>query len=695
MYYHQLKRIGLLLVVFLLLPIAVQAESEARVDPNIEEQGGIELDSQRFPYDHYEPITDTTGDWNPFTLESVDKGLNAIASLLFSITKLLANLIDVSLANLYSVNIIESLSNTIDNVSSSLWENLKDNFGAVLFVLAAIQIFAYYVGQRNSSKAGSAALKLMAVIILAFVWFSNSSFFLNTLNKVSNEVQGIVMASGTFLADEEVEEGNKLEGSQALMRNRSFDLLVYKPYLQMNYGTTNEEAVLENDGEGTHRINDLLTLKKNEEGLKERETIAKNEVEDLQNMDMSSSNIPGKVGVAIFSIVLALMLGLPLVIISMVNILLQILALIIAVVLPISFIVSFLPAFSNSGLYTLGKLVGVFLMKVFVGLLLLFTFLLIEITQTIISTENVGLYILNVLVTSVLLILMLMKRDKIIEFITAGRVTAVNYGISKAANKTTEKVKEKTQNTARKTASMTGRTAKKSAAMVSGGVGVTAAATAKGAQAVGRNAKQKLNDRNALRNEQKLREDQIEKGNLVDINDFKDQKRDNSKSVQSSVPNQNRENIQRTEQDSPTTGNKKEQGEEGKQPKNVRVNNVQPIERKNRNNQSLNEKENQHSRLDNNSQRSTNEQLRQNANNKNLNQQRKQSRSIQHNNPNNTPITQWEANKEVAAHKEVRKKERNTPKKNDVKKRAKNINRIRNRNDKSVRNERKKRNNNS
>src|SRR5699024_12550225 len=110
-----------------------------------------------------------------------------------------------------------------------------------------------------------------------------------------------------------------------------------------------------------------------------------------------SSNVAIKFDTATTSIFLAILLGIPLVIISMVNIILQIIAFGISVILPISFIISFLPSFANSGFQTIGKLAGVFLMKVFVGLLILFTFLLIEITLTMIPTEKMVIDVLNVL----------------------------------------------------------------------------------------------------------------------------------------------------------------------------------------------------------------------------------------------------------------------------------------------------------
>src|SRR5699024_7634469 len=128
---------------------------------------------------------------------------------------------------------------------------------------------------------------------------------------------------------------------------------------------------------------------------------------------------------------------------------------------------------------------------------------LVEIVQTIIPADNVGLYMLNVLLTGVLLILMLVKRDKIIEFITAGRVSTVDGGISQASKQTTDKIKqgagytarkgaEITGKTARKGAAVTGKTALRSGAMVASGVG----ATARGAHKLGAGTRNKLENRN-------------------------------------------------------------------------------------------------------------------------------------------------------------------------------------------------------
>ncbi|MCY7629367.1 hypothetical protein ACTHP2_14815 [Bacillus altitudinis] len=72
-------------------------------------------------------------------------------------------------------------------------------------------------------------------------------------------------------------------------------------------------------------------------------------------------------------------------------------------------------------------------MKAFVGIILLFTFLIIDITGELIPMDTPGKYMLNAFVTALAIILMIKYRDKIIEFVTAGRVVSVDGGTVKQA----------------------------------------------------------------------------------------------------------------------------------------------------------------------------------------------------------------------------------------------------------------------
>ena len=223
------RKVSVLLIAIMMLPSIVTAA--AADEPNEVEQGGVIVDSERYEYDNYVPVTDVSGDWNPFTIEEITKAGNWAVDATFSINKLFAELIDYGLENLYAISIVNNLADQIAPVSESVWNALTDNFAPLLLILAAIQIFGFYVGQRNGTRAGQATLKLILVFMVSVVWFSQSAYFLKTLNSVSNEVQGIVMAAGTGLSDESVNEGEELEGSQAILRNHFFDRAVMKPHI--------------------------------------------------------------------------------------------------------------------------------------------------------------------------------------------------------------------------------------------------------------------------------------------------------------------------------------------------------------------------------------------------------------------------------------------------------------------------------
>lgn len=459
------RKVSVLLVALLLLPSIVTAA--AADEPKEVEQGGVIVESERYEYDNYVPVTDVSGDWNPFTIEEITKAGNWAVEATFGINKLFAELIDYGLENLYAISIVNNLADEISTVSDSVWEALKDNFAPILLILAALQIFGFYVGQRNGSRAGQATFKLILVFMVSVVWFSQSDYFLKTLNNVSNEVQGIVMSAGTGLSDESVNEGEELEGSQAILRNHFFDRAVMKPYLLMNYGTA-DEAKINEDNE--NRIEDLLKLNVNEDGVDERQDIATEEVNDLNNQAMSDSNLGKKLAIAFVSIFFTVLLGVPLLLISMLNLILQMVALAIAIVLPISFLISMLPSFSNSGWYTLGRLVGVFLIKIFVGILVLFAFVIMQTMDTMIPSNSMGGYMLNTLTIAILLILMIKFRNKIIEFITAGRVQSVDSQMaSRAYDKAVRQPRDKA-------IEMTKQVAARGAMAAAGGAGAAAAA---------------------------------------------------------------------------------------------------------------------------------------------------------------------------------------------------------------------------
>ncbi|MED1303720.1 hypothetical protein P4U65_24865 [Bacillus pacificus] len=437
-----------LMFVCIFIPTHILAEDkDIKVEPQNVESGGVKLQSKIYDYEQYEAVTYIEGSWNPFSSEALDRGLNAIANLFFSLTKMTASLIDTAIEELYGLNAIDRVADKVANVSNLLYDNLYQSLGVLLFVIAVLQIFFYYSFEKNSMKAARTTFSLFAIIAVSMIWFSNAGYYLKTMNGVSNELQGQVMKAGIPFSGEQVKKGEELKGSLAIMRNTYFDLIVYKSYLLMNYGTPDEKKILKDDKE---RITKLLEYKTNKEGYKEREKIAKKEATELDNVFMSASTVSGKIGVTFFSFLFSIVLGIPFLVIAFLNIALQILLLAFAVILGVSLLLSILPAFSQSGWKNFEKLIGIALMKAFIGLAILFMFVIVELMKSFFPPVSQGMYMLNIVATAVVLFVVYKYRDKIIEVATGGKVSLeganpmqqlYNKGVKQPASKATELAK--------------------------------------------------------------------------------------------------------------------------------------------------------------------------------------------------------------------------------------------------------------
>ncbi|EAF0656007.1 hypothetical protein CER10_06710 [Listeria monocytogenes] len=417
-------------VIFFIFPFnsGIAEDGQNTVEANSIKKGGIELLSKKYDLSHYESLTSTEDEG--MLSSAFVGGMNAIANFFFAITKLIGEVIDTGIGYLYSLDAIKLLSEKIGGISELLWDNLYASFGILFFLVAVLQIFFTVVVKKNGVAAGKKAFMLFLVIGISFIWFSNSSWYLKSINKLSSETQGVIMKAGTaFSADsgQKITKGQELDGSLAVMRNAYFSIVVEKPYLLMNYGTPDKSQILKDD---SSRIDRMLSFKMTQAGLESKKKVVESEINDLGNNAMNASNVSNKMGVSFLSMIFAILLGIPLLLIAFLNLLLQVLALGIALLLPISFIVSFIPSFANSGWKTFGKLVGVFLLKALVGMVILFVFLIITIMDTIIPTTNTGMYFLNGIAIAVCIILLIIFRDKMITLVTAGMVSSLDNHIT-------------------------------------------------------------------------------------------------------------------------------------------------------------------------------------------------------------------------------------------------------------------------
>lgn len=493
------KWLVMIVLFFVLIPVSVFAEKpdkDLKVSPKHVESGGIKLESKVYDLNQYEPVTHIKGSLNPFSSEMLDRALNQTANFFFSLTKLVASVVDTAIDKLYSLGLINDAADDIADVSDSVYHNLFATVGTMLVIIAVVQIFYYYTAERSGIKAGKTTLSLLAVLAFASIWFSNAGYYTKVMNGLSNEVQGLIMKAGTPLADQKVKSGEELEGSLAILRNSYFNLVVKKSYLIMNYGTPDEKEITKNDKQNENRINNLLEYKTTENGYKKRAELVENEATKLENAYMSPSTLTAKVGVAFCSFLFSLILGIPLLILAFLNPGIQILVLVFTLIFGISLLLSILPYFSNSGWKNFEKVAGLLLAKAFIGLAILFIFLIVHLMERFIPPLTPDMYMLNVIATAASIILAYKFRDQIVSAATGGRVTSVG-------GNTVKQMYEK--GIKQPAAKMTALTKQAVAGAIGGPVGAVSSGTtsAQSSNSVGSStASTKLQERSANRNVQ-------------------------------------------------------------------------------------------------------------------------------------------------------------------------------------------------
>lgn len=402
--------------------------SESVLNPKIdsitskieEKQGGVILESKKFPLEHYEGVSTADPTWDPVlsVLMSVGNGL-------FWCAKFIYQAFDYGI-NLFSSQ--EILTNWIDKIqemSSDIWSKLQDSMMSFVIAILGIVLVIQFFLQMNTMKALNTFIVFCVVFILGSFFMTNGALFIKKANETSNGFQSSILSVGTTLTGDskEIDAADTNAGVTAIIRNTYFNIAVMRPYLLMNYGTTDIDALTETDPK---RIDNLLAVKRNSKSEVELKEAIKEDVETYENdyMDKTGKGVYVKFGMGIGSILMVVGLGIPLLILSFANILIQILILGIVLILAFSFFISLIPAMRNSWIKPLTTILGLILSKSFIVIFLFFVFLLIAIVDSMVPpTAGSGAgYVVNSVILIALMWLILLKHGMIVSMMTGGRV---------------------------------------------------------------------------------------------------------------------------------------------------------------------------------------------------------------------------------------------------------------------------------
>lgn len=340
-----------LLPLLLLCACILSPEAQAHAGGIVEEAVGA---TSRL-YDKY-PLKNYNLDFwidDGFSLDIGEKVSGGISYMIYMVTlsvwdfvRALGYFVGQLVEEAYELDFI---SGTIVQVSGSMQKlagispgtiashGLLPAFLPIVILITGAYVAYVAVAKHQASKALRTALAFVAVAVLGMGMIAGAGRYLGMLNDFQKEFNREVLEV-TGMMTQGTEEG----GTEGI-RDSLFSILLYEPYLLLQYGTTDTDAI------GQERIDRLLAT---EFGSEEREQIAEAEVMELGNENMSASRAAGRLGTAFLILLLDLVIIVCVALFCAVMIFSQVLFSLYAMFLPVALVFSLFP---NS----MGNLFGV------------------------------------------------------------------------------------------------------------------------------------------------------------------------------------------------------------------------------------------------------------------------------------------------------------------------------------------------
>ncbi|MFC3886247.1 CD3337/EF1877 family mobilome membrane protein [Bacillus songklensis] len=347
-------------------------------DTEAESVGEVDLKYNEYPQHHYELDTyvDTSGDWMPWNWadgagKQIYIALMEVVNAVWSLNVLLGNFTMKIVQEAFELDFISGVVNkigaAIQNIAgfgpsgfmgNGLWPLL------VTFVIAIVGAWATYVGmvKRESSRAWGGLISAFVIFVFSLGFFSNASTVLKGINDWSSDLQSDVLAVSASIVNPDATY-TKEEGI-ASIRNQMFDLMVKKPYMLMQYGTTEVEE---------SRVNNLLSIDPIIDA-EERQNQAQSEVEEEKNSMMSIDGITQRAAFVPLLFIGNAIIGIFLLLVSGSIILYQMIFLVLVLFAPVPLLMALVPRWKQTAFDWAMKVVHAQLMKIAIALLLTILF---------------------------------------------------------------------------------------------------------------------------------------------------------------------------------------------------------------------------------------------------------------------------------------------------------------------------------
>ena len=407
-----------LVLLILLLPTGSLAEDAATTVQKKEETvGRVILEGNEYDLYHYQMEADI-GDG---ITKVGDNALHAINQGMWGFNKTIASFTLYSVNQLMSFDLISSIVDEAGIMSERIYEIMSGTFLSLFVILVGGSAAWRFFVNQQVSHAVKAIIGALAIMVFTFWFYSNTAGNIKWLNDRGAELEGIASSANVLISSDEYDNNATYDSKEgiAVLENQLFNLMVKRPYLLLNYGSTKESDIVRED---PNRVDKLLEIKPHTgEGKEQRKKIVSDEVSNFDNKQMSSSFSGERFGYLIVTIISTIALSIPILLLGIFKFLLQLWFLALVIFTAIPLVLSLIPSFSETALNHGKKLVGVLLMKA--GLVLLIaviTGLVTLLYESVKVTNGVEGYVFVVFLICITIWGLFKYRSEIFEVASAG-----------------------------------------------------------------------------------------------------------------------------------------------------------------------------------------------------------------------------------------------------------------------------------
>ncbi|MDQ0186689.1 hypothetical protein MKX78_23720 [Cytobacillus sp. FSL R5-0569] len=411
------------ITVFLVIMTLFGASSYvAYAETNTEER-----ESEKHDESAYELMSYSDDSWYEFGEGTVNSIASTIKGFVWMINLVLSKVVLMVVFQMFSLDIVEITIDAVRGITSAVANGLLSTFGT--FALAIFSIGIIIKAYIQQSWQAFIKLTSLVVISLALLFSISSERFdyISLANGLSIEVENMVMNVNPSLTGDDDFDADNMNSTAVALENKVFDALIYKPYLLLQYGTTDESTILAEDEQ---RISAYLEANpQTEDGIAEREDIAQNEYEEYNNLNIFAGNGFKQSGYILVMLLSTIIQGVVFFFIALLRIMLQFGFVVMLLLAPFAIFMSIFPSFET----VVGKYARALgLLILFKGVVMFFALVAVsfislgyDMTN---STDDLYYRIFIQIIMSVATIFLYTKRQAVMNIIEGASLSVDDMG---------------------------------------------------------------------------------------------------------------------------------------------------------------------------------------------------------------------------------------------------------------------------